>query len=223
MRNVLARTVVLVFGLMVLTVLPASVHAQSLTAEYGWTQAGIDDVLERPTGFGASLDFPLVDRLSVRIAVRHHTESLSIQRSPCTGLPPPDADCRPQPFEGDADFTTVGAGLVVKLPRPISMLEPRLYAMGLVADVDVNFQATETDREIAPFTPDDPTVGLAGGGSLYLSVNEYVGVKTKIGAQYIRFGTCGLDAWFPFCDSQVMPRVSLGAELQLGPLFEAVQ
>jgi len=204
----------------VFTVVPGSLHAQSLTLEYGWTQSGIEDVLERPNGFGASIGVPVAGRFSARISVRHHTESLSIRRSPCTGLVRPGTDCSPEPFEGDARLTTVGAGVVVDLPQPASRLKPRLYAMGLIADVDVTFRATESDERVSPITPDDPSVGLAGGGSLTVTLNRFVGIKTRFGAQYVRFGTCGTDAWFPFCESQVMPQVSLGAELRFSELLD---
>jgi len=219
--RIVLRIILPVLGAALLALLPGALQAQSLTVNYGWTNAGIDDVLERPNGFGAFLDVPATDRFSVRIAVRHHTEALTIRRSPCTGLVPPGADCGTRAFVGDAELTTVGAGLVVTLPRPISTVEPRLFAMGLVADVDAEFRAEESNEEIAPITPDDPTVGLAGGGSFSFAFSEYVGVNTQIGAQYVRFGTCGDDGWFAFCDSRVMPRISLGAEVHLSQLFEA--
>jgi len=221
MKDHLVRIVLPVLGAALLPLLPGALHAQSLTVNHGWTNAGIDDVLERPNGFGASLDVPTTNRFSVRIAVRHHTEALTIRRSPCTGLVPPGADCGTRAFVGDAKLTTVGAGLVVTLPRPISSVEPRIFAMGLVADVDAEFRAAESNEEIAPITPDDPTVGLAGGGSFSFAFSDYVGVKTQIGAQYVRFGTCGEDGWFAFCDSRVMPRISLGAEVYLSHLFKA--
>lgn len=200
---------------------PVPARAQTLTVGYGWTQPGIEDVLERPSGFGASLDVPVGSRLSVRILARHHTERHSLRRSPCTGLARPGADCSPEPFDGEARLTTAGIGIGVTLPRPTPRVEPRLFATGLVADVDVTFRAAESDARVSPVTPDRPSVGFAGGGILSLALGRPVAITARAGVQYNRFSTCGDDAWFPFCDSQWMPQVSLGVEVDLSEVLRS--
>lgn len=193
-------------------------HGQTLSVEYGGTYAGYDGALERPIGMGGALDLPVSKHIGVRLRVTHHTESLVVRRSPCTGLPPPDADCTPERFDGDAELTTYGAGVVARLPRLGSTLRPALYALALAADLEAAFRGRRSGTQIRPITPEGLSAGLEVGGTLAYAVTPSITLMGRVGTQFVHFGTCGADAWFPFCDSRPMPQISLGAQLRFSAL-----
>lgn len=190
---------------------PAS--AQEIGIEYGGTRAEYDDALQRPTGLSGYVDLPLGERFAIRFTVSHHTESRSITRSPCTGLVPPGSDCTREPFDGDARLTTYGVGVAVRLPSPAAPLQPELYALGTGSDVDVDFMARSSASRLQPVTPDGLSVGIAFGGSVSYAITHFFALSGRIGLHALRFGACGADAWFPFCESRVLPQLALGARL----------
>ncbi|MEF8940890.1 MAG: hypothetical protein V5A22_13680 [Salinivenus sp.] len=191
-------------------------YGQTLTTEYGVTYAGHNGALERPTGVGGAVDLPISDHLGARLRVTHHTESLVVRRSPCSGLPPPDADCTPERFDGDAQLTTYGAGVVARLPRLVSTLRPELYALALAANLEAAFRGRRSGTQIRPV--EGLSVGLEVGATLTYTVIPHLTLMDRVGTQFVHFGTCGADAWFPFCNSRPMPQGSLGLRVHLSVL-----
>jgi len=213
-----AGIVCLLFGL-VLVGRPIPTAAQELGIEYGVTDAGYGDALQRPSGVGGFLDIPIDDRFAVRLTASHHTESQGITRSPCTGLVRPGTDCSPQRFQGDASLTTFGIGMTVRLPSPIASLDPELYALATGSAVDVRFEARSGDRRLQPVTPDDPSFGVAAGGALHYAITPSIALSGRLGIHSPRFGACAEDAWVPFCDRRTMPQVAMGARIGLSELL----
>jgi hypothetical protein len=208
----------LVLAGLTLTIFAPWAHGQALGVEYGVTYAGYDGALERPTGVGGTIDLPIGDHLGVRLRVTHQTENLVVRRSPCTGLPPPGAECTPEPFDGDAELTTYGAGMVARLPPLVSKLRAKLYALALAAEVTATFRGRRSGKQIRPITPEGRSPGLEVGGSLGYAVSSYVSLQARVGTQFVYFGVCGSDAWVPFCDSHHMPRLALGVQVRLSRL-----
>ncbi len=193
----------------------APVSAQEVGIEYGGTRAGYGDALQRPTGLSGYIDLPLSERIAIRFSATHYTESRSITRSPCTGLVPPGRDCTSEQFDGDAHLTNYGVGLSVRLPSPGASLQPKLYAVGTASDVDATFVAQNGDTEVQPVTPDGLSPGVALGGRLSYEVTSFFALSSRLGFHVPRFGVCGADAWFPFCERRVLPQVAFGARLRL--------
>lgn len=196
----------------------APVSAQEIGIEYGGTHAGFDEALERPTGLSGYLDLPLSERVAIRVSAAHYTESRTITRSPCTGLVPPGSDCTDERFDGDGSLTNYGVGLAVKLPAPGASLQPELYVLGTASDVDVTFTAQSSDAQLQPITPDGPSPGVALGGSISYEITPFLALSNRFGLQAPRFGVCGADAWFPFCETRILPQLAFGARLRLSGL-----
>lgn len=192
---------------------PAS--AQGIGIEYGGTRAGYDDALQRPTGLSGYLDLPLSERIAIRFSAAHYTERRTITRSPCTGLVPAGRDCTSEQFDGDAHLTNYGVGLSVRLPSPGASLQPKLYAVGTASDVDATFVAQDGGAKVQPVTPDGLSPGVALGGSLSYEITSFFALSSRVGFHVPRFGVCGADAWFPFCDRRVLPQLAFGARLRL--------
>jgi hypothetical protein len=197
---------------------PAS--GQGIGIEVGATRAGYDGALERPTGLGGYVDLPLDERIAIRFAVSHHTESRTINRSPCTGLVPPGTDCTDQRFDGDAHLTTYGVGFAVRLPSPGASLQPALYALGTGSDVDADFVARNSEARLQPVTPDGLSVGVAVGGSVRYAITPFWALSGRVGLHALRLGACGADAWFPFCERRLLPQLALGMRFGLSGLRE---
>jgi len=114
--------------------LPLQLSGQEIGVEYGATQAGYDDALETPTGFGVHADIPLIRDMSMpvirqielRLDATRHTENLTITRSRCTGFVQPGTDCSQDTFDGDSDITRFGVGLVVGFDSVIAGIEPEI-------------------------------------------------------------------------------------------------
>ena len=187
---------------------------QEITLEYGVTRAGYDEALQRPAGLSGFVDVPLGRRLALRLSAAHRTERRSVTRSPCTGLVPPGRDCTAERFDVDAHLTTYGAGLALRLPTPAPALAPELYALVTASRVDADFTARNSDATVRPVTPDGLSPGLAFGGTLSYAVTPLLAFTGRIGVQIPRFGVCGVDAWFPFCERRILPELALGAQLR---------
>jgi len=181
--------------------------------EVGAIQAGYGDALQRPVGLSGTVDLPLSDRVALRLMAAHYLENRTIRRSPCSGLVPPGRDCSTRPFAGDGHLSTVGLGVVVRLTPPASTWRPELYALGTGTAVGAEFESLSGDEQISPITPEGLSVGVAVGGSLHYTLTPVVGLTARLGAQIPRFGTCGADAWFPFCETRVLPEAAVGVRL----------
>ena len=192
-----------------------SVSAQEVGIEYGGTRAGYGDALQHPTGLSGYIDLPLSDRIAIRFSAAHYTEGRTITRSPCTGLVPPGRDCTNEQFDGDAHLTNYGVGLSIRLPSLGASLQPKLYAVGTASDVDATFVAQNGDTKVQPVTPDGLSPGVALGGSLSYEITSFFALSSRLGFQVPRFGVCGADAWFPFCESRVLPQLAFKAHLRL--------
>lgn len=196
----------------------APVPAQEIGVAYGEVRAGYEEALERPTGLSGSLDVPLSERVAIRVFAAHYTESRTITRSPCSGIPPPSRDCTEEPFEGDSNLTTYGVGLAVELLSSEASLQPELYVLGTASDVEVSFTAQNSDAQLQPVTPDGLSPGVALGGSMRYEITHFLALSGRFGLQAPRFGACGADAWFPFCESRVLPQLAVGARFGLSGL-----
>ena len=212
---ILAGMIVLIGGFVSSS---APLYGQSVGLEYGVTRAGYENALEHPRGVGGHIDLPLGDHVALRVAVRHHTEQLVINRSPCVGLPPPDANCTSDVFDGRSHLTTYGVGAVFRFPLPLPRLRSEVYGLGMGVDVDADFVGRTSDTQIGPITPDGLSPAVAAGGQLHYQLTDLVGLSARTGLVLPRFGTCGSDAWFAFCDSHALWQISLGTEFDLSAL-----
>lgn len=196
--------------------------------EYGATQAGYDDALETPTGFGVHGDIPLMRNMSmpiirqieIRLGASRHTEKLTLTRSRCTGLIPPGTDCSPDTFDGDSDLTRLGVGLVVGFEPFIAGIEPEIYLMGTSTSVDTEFIGRESERNIGPADPVNASPGLEFGVMLNYLVTPFFGLYGRFAAQNTNFGACAEDVWAPFCEDQMLYQFSLGAQFRFSALGE---
>lgn len=204
--------------LLALTALPLAASAQIIGVEVGGTEAQYGEALVRPIGISGTVDLPLTDRLSLRLAASRQSESRGITRSPCTGLAPPGTDCSPEPFVGDAQLTTFGAGVTVALPSPIEPLHPELYALATGSTVDVTFSAEQSDEELQPITPDGPSWGLEVGAGLHYPITNWIAVSGRVGLLRPGFEACGDDGWFAFCETRTLPRFAIGTRFNLSAL-----
>lgn len=204
--------------LLALTALPLAASAQTIGVEVGGTEAQYGEALVRPIGISGTVDLPLTDRLSLRLAASRQTESRSITRSPCTGLAPPGTDCSPEPFVGDAQLTTFGAGVTVAFPSPIEALHPEVYALATGSTVDITFSAERSDAELQPITPDGRSWGLEVGAGVSYSITDRVAVSGRAGFLRPGFEACGNDGWFALCESRTLPRFAIGTRVDLSAL-----
>jgi len=198
----------------------APVTAQEIGIEYGGTHAGYGDALERPTGLSGYLDLPLNERFAIRLSAAHYTESRTITRSPCTGLVPPGGDCTSEPFDGDGSLTNYGLGFAIRLHSPGASLQPELYALGTASDVSVNVTTQNGNGQIQPITPDGLSPGVALGGSISYEITSFFALSSRFGVQVPRFGACGSDAWFPFCERRVLPQLAFGGRFELSSFYQ---
>jgi hypothetical protein len=205
--------------LIALSVYCVPVSAQEIGIEYGGTHAGYGDALERPTGLSGYLDLPLSERIAIRLSGAHYTEKRTITRSPCTGLVRPGRDCTSEPFDGDGSLTTYGVGVAIGLHASGATLQPELYALVTGSSVDVNFTAQTGDEQIQPITPDGLSPGVALGGSISYEITSFFALSSRFGVQVPRFGACGSDAWFPFCERRVLPHLALGVRFGLSGFY----
>lgn len=202
--------------------LPLRLSSQEIGVEYGATQAGYDDALETPTGFGVHGDIPLIRNMSMpvirqielRLGASRHTENRTLRRSRCTGFIPPGTDCSPDTFDGDSDLTRLGVGLVVGFDPFIVGIEPEIYLMGTSTSVNTEFIGRESRRNIGPIDPENPSPGLEFGLMLNYSVSPFFGLYGRFPAQDTNFGACGVDAWFAFCEDRQLYQVGLGAQFR---------
>lgn len=215
-RGSLSRTAVLVLLLTVTTTIP--LRGQEIGIEYGGTWARYKDALEHPRGFGGNLDLPLNPHLALRVGVRHHTETLTVRRSSCAGLVPPDADCSTDTFDGTSHLTSYGLGLAYQFASPTSRFRPELYGLGVAVDVDADFVRRTSGIRIGPVTPDGLSPGIALGGQLNYAVTPLLTLSARTGVVLPRFGACGADDWFAFCENRPLPQGSVGVELHLPAL-----
>jgi len=198
-------------------VLPASAQeggTAEVGVEVGGTQAGYGDALQRPTGLSGYVDVAVNERFAIRVAASHHTENRSILRSPCSGLVRPGRDCSDRRFDGDASLTSFGFGVAYLLTSPDATWQPELYALGTAVDVDVEFNARNSDDRLRPIMPDGATVGLAFGGAVNYAVSPVIAFTGRLGIRTPWFQACGADAWFPFCESHAMPELALGLRIR---------
>ena len=209
---ILPRTVGLLIIALLGSVAPQA-SAQEVGMEVGATQAGYGDALQRPMGLSGTVDLPLSSRISLRLLASHYREARTIRRSPCSGLAPPDRDCSTRRFEGDARLSTVGLGVAVRLTPTAATWRPELYALGTGTAVGAEFATPSGDEQVAPVAPEGLSMGVAVGGSLHYTLTPVVGLTVRVGAQIPRFGTCGADAWFPFCETRVLPEAAVGVRL----------
>ena len=196
----------------------ASVSAQEIGIEYGGMRAGYGDALERPTGLSGYVDLPLSEQVAIRFSAAHYTESRTVTRSPCTGLVPPGSNCAREPFDGNSSLTNYSAGLAVRLPSPGASLQPELYALGMASNVDATFTAQNGGERLRPVTPDGLSLGIALGGGISYEMTRFLAISSRFGVQAPGFSACGSDAWFPFCESRVVPQLTFGVRLGLSEL-----
>lgn len=206
-RYLIAALLILVAGL------HADARAQDLGVEYGTTRAGYGQALQDPAGLGAYLDLPVSDRFAVRLTASHQTEATSIRRSPCTGLARPGEDCSIRSFEGDAQWTVLGAGLAVRPTPAIAGFEPELYLLVTGTDVDAVFSEQEGDARLRPITPDGFSIGWSAGAQVHYSVTALVGLTGRVGVLAPQLDACGNDGWFAFCDDRTLVEFGVGMRL----------
>jgi len=56
------------------------------------------------------------------------------------------------------------------------------------------------------------------GGTLAYTVTSSLTLMGRVGTPFVYVGTCGADAWGPFCDSRPIPQISLGAQVRFSAL-----
>jgi hypothetical protein len=214
--------------LFLMFLIPLPLLGQEIGLEYGATRAGYDDALETPTGFGIHADIPLIRDMSMpvvrqielRLTASRHTENRTLRRSRCTGFIFPGTDCSPDTFDGDSDITRLGIGLVVGFESVIGGIKPEIYAMGISSSIDTEFIGRESGRNIGPVDPENPSPGLEFGTMLNYSVTPFFGLYGRFAIQNTTFGSCGVDAWFAFCEDRTLHQFSLGAVFRFSTLRE---
>lgn len=214
------RTQCLIVGLLCLVGGIRSGSAQEIGIEYGSTWAGYGEALERPTGWTGIVDLPLHSRIALRLSVAHYTENRTLTASPCTGLVPPGTDCSDRRFDGDAHLTNYALGPAVKLPSPVASLQPTVYVLGVLSDVEATFVAQSGTSRRTVILPDGLTPGIAFGAHLSYDVTRYLAVTSRLGGHFFRSSTCATDAWDPFCESRVLEQLAFGTRLRPTELFE---
>jgi hypothetical protein len=214
--------------LFILFSLPLQLSGQEIGLEYGATQAGYDDALETPTGFGVHADIPLIRNMNIplvrqielRLGASRHLENLKITRSRCTGFVQPGTDCSLDTFDGDSDITRFGVGLVVGFDSVISDIEPELYLMGTSSNINTEFIGRDSGRNLGPVDPENPSIGMELGMMLTYPVTPFLGFYGRFSIQDTNFGACGEDAWFAFCENRLLYQVGLGAQFRFSALRE---
>jgi len=88
----------------------------------------------------------------------------------------------------------------------------------MASDVDATFTAQNGDAQLQPVTPDGLSPAIMLGGSISYEITRFLAISSRFGVQVPRFGACGSDAWFPFCERRVLPQLAFGARLGLSGL-----
>jgi hypothetical protein len=207
--------------------LPA--HAQGLGFDdteiglaYGVTFAGYGDALQRPHGLEGYLTVPVTSYLGLRVAAAHHTESRTLDLSPCRGgALLVEGPCANEPFTGDARWTTVGAGFAAHLTPFAGRVRPEAYGLVTATALDARFSSRTSDAEVRPDTPDDLAWGVTFGGGLSYQVSRLVGLSSRVEWQLPGLSACSPYRWSAFCERRLLPRVAVGAHLRLSALRRA--
>jgi hypothetical protein len=58
-------------------------------------------------------------------------------------------------------------------------------------------------------------MGIALGGHISYAVTHFFAFSARVGLHMPQFGSCGSDAWLPFCERRVLPQVAFGARFGL--------
>lgn len=200
---------------------------QEVGIEYGFTNAGYDNALEKPAGLGGHLDIPIlrnvdlpvIEEIELRFGVSKHTENLTISRSRCTGLVETGTNCGTDTFDGDSHLTRFGAGIVIGFKPFIPNVRTEIYALGISTDLKVDFIGRHSGEIIGPITPTNNSKGLEVGGMVKYEITQYLDLYGRFAIQNPNLQTCGVDAWFAFCKDRKLYQITLGTQLRFAELL----
>lgn len=200
---------------------------QEIGIDYGLTNAGYDNALEKPAGLGGHLDIPIIrnvdlpviEDIELRFGISKHTENLTISRSTCTGLVDQGTNCNTDTFDGDSHLTRFGAGIVIGFKPFIPNVRSEIYALGISTDLKADFIGRESGKNIGPITPTKNSIGVEFGGMLRYEVTQYLDLYGRLAIQNPNIQTCGVDAWFAFCEERKLYQFSIGTQLRFAELW----